>query len=106
MDIETVLETINKSSSISETKVISTSPNSLQAAEMWLEELIIDSGKLYPVAKIQEMAEERGFKWYTITRAKKKRNIQSVKDGLAWYWIRAPSEDPMPEDEIAGDDVF
>jgi hypothetical protein len=106
MEMEVVLETINKTSTISETKVISTSPNSLQAAEMWLEELVIDSGKLYPVSEIQEMAKERGFKWYTVTTAKKKRKIQSVKDGLSWYWIRSPSEDPLPEDQVPGDDVF
>ena len=106
VEIEVVLDTINKNSSLGESKVISTNPNSLQAAEMWLEELIIESGRLYPVKKIQEMAAERGFKWYTVQTAKKKRQIQSVKDGLSWYWIRSPSEDPIPEDQMPGDDVF
>jgi len=106
IEIDAVFETINKNANMASLSVISTSATGLQAAEMWLEELLIDSGRLYPVSEIKNMAKERGYKWHTVTEAKRRRKIQSVKDGLSWYWIRSPSENPIPDDAIAGDDIF
>lgn len=90
VDIDVVIEAINDKAKI--TGVISTSATGLRAAEMWLEELL-DDGKMYAVAEIKDMAEDRKFAWHTVTAAKRKRNIVSVKDGNAWYWLKGSDVD-------------
>ena len=106
VDIEIVLETINKSASFSEAKVIDQNAHGIQGAEMWLEENVIEPGKMMAVSEIKRMTAERGFKWHTVQKAKVRRKIQSIKSGLQWYWIRSPSENILAEDQVAGDDVF
>jgi len=106
VEMDVVFETINKNANMASLSVISTSATGLQSAEMWLEELLIDTGRLYPVNEIKNMAIERGYKWHTVTEAKRRRKIQSVKDGLSWYWIRSPSENPISDDIAVGDDIF
>jgi hypothetical protein len=106
VDIEIVLETINKTAQGLESKVIDQNAHGILGAEMWLEENVIEPGKMMAVAKIRALTEERGFKWHTVQKAKARRNIQSIKDGTSWYWIRSPSDDPLPEDQVPGDDLF
>ncbi len=89
VQIETVIESINQSSSFIPTAV-SGDATGMQAAMIWLNEIVIETGKMVDVSDLQRMAEDRGFKWHTVTAAKRKMGIQSVRNGSGWAWLRSP----------------